>query len=75
MSRAEVKPGDVYNKWTVIQEVTSKTKHRRVLCKCECGTQRVVLLQSLRAHDTKSCGCSSAGSREAVKKRYKALWT
>lgn len=57
MSKAEVNPGDVFGRWTVIQEVESPTKHRRMLCRCSCGTERIVVLQSLRAGETKSCGC------------------
>lgn len=35
-------------------------------CRCECGTERVVLSQSLRTGNTKSCGCLKAEARSAL---------
>lgn len=39
---------------------TSTDGHKRTacLCRCDCGTERVVYAQSLRGGLTKSCGCA-----------------
>ena len=53
---------------------TSTDGHKRTacLCRCDCGTERVVYTQSLRGGLTKSCGCAkpvpSAGRRPKVEK-------
>ena len=74
MTRALITPGDKYNRWTILEEVKSRTKHRRVLCQCACGTKRVVLLQSLLDSTSKSCGCSHNGAKAATKTLYRNLW-
>ncbi len=35
------------------------TKGNRWLCRCSCGTEKVVSAKSLKSGDTKSCGCLS----------------
>ena len=53
---------------------TSTDGHKRTacLCRCDCGTERVLYAQSLRGGLTKSCGCAkpvpSAGRRPKVEK-------
>lgn len=34
-----------------------RTSNIRVLCRCDCGTQKEILIGNLRQHGTKSCGC------------------
>lgn len=34
-----------------------KWRHRQFLCLCDCGTQKTILLGSLRSGYTRSCGC------------------
>jgi len=53
------------SKWTVIKEVQNYAKNNGLkdtsaywLCKCECGTEKVINGCSLRAGKTKTCGCS-----------------
>lgn len=54
--------GQRFGKWTVMGMTKKKAidGHKRTacLCRCECGTERVVYAQSLRAGQTKSCGCA-----------------
>lgn len=62
MSKIIVTPGDVYGLLRIINETQApshiKSKNRRfVLCKCECGTEKVIMLNSLRTGATVSCGC------------------
>jgi hypothetical protein len=68
--------GQRFGKWTVLGMTarTSTDGHRRTacLCRCDCGTERVVYAQSLRGGLTKSCGCAkpvpSAGRRPKAEK-------
>lgn len=63
--RIEVKPGDRYGRWSVLQELpdrrspTNGRAQRMVECRCECGTMRALMLESLRkaTEPSQSCGC------------------
>jgi hypothetical protein len=63
MSKLIIKEGDRYNKLTIIKEVESviyvgsNRKYRKVLCKCDCGNEKKVMLNDLRKGNTTSCGC------------------
>lgn len=45
-----------YGEWAVIREVTEPGCRRRILCRCSCGTERIVNLASLRLARSTSCG-------------------
>jgi len=51
-----------YGKLTIIKDLGirlySGRRQRFVLCKCECGTEKEILLNNLRSGNTKSCGCT-----------------
>lgn len=49
--------GEVFGRLIVIAEAPTANKHRRLLCKCSCGAEKVIALASLRSGNTKSCGC------------------
>ena len=58
--RIEVKTGQVFNNWTVIEEVEqhitkSGIKKRMIHCRCECGTEKDVALESLTTGKSKQC--------------------
>lgn len=55
--RLDVKPGDRYGRWVVLEESDQGYGTRRFSCKCDCGTERVVRLTHLRQGLSKSCGC------------------
>lgn len=56
--KAIVTPGDIYGRWTVVKEVDrDKHKRRMILCRCECGNEKVVPLTNLRYGESGSCGC------------------
>lgn len=61
MRKIEVKEGDRYGRLTVIKEVESipwkRGRRRTVLCKCDCGTEKVFGLSNIRRGTTTSCGC------------------
>lgn len=47
-----------YGRWTVIQDMGySASNHRLLLCRCDCGTERIIQKQNLKEGRTKSCGC------------------
>lgn len=49
--------GQRYGRLTVIREVKSNSRHRKWLCKCDCGKEITCFMYSLRTGNTKSCGC------------------
>ena len=60
--RKIVRPGDRFGRWLVLTPVEPYVspkgeKLSRLLCRCECGTERIVLAQSLRSGISRSCSC------------------
>jgi hypothetical protein len=49
--------GLVFGKWTVLHRGTKDSSGQRWLCKCECGTRKSVIGDSLKKGLSKSCGC------------------
>lgn len=50
--------GHVFGRLTVRSEAERLNgKSRRVVCRCECGVEKTVLLGHLRSGATQSCGC------------------
>ena len=50
--------GKKFGRWTVIKKgYPSKNGNTRWLCKCDCGTEKIVFGINLRQGRTKSCGC------------------
>lgn len=50
--------GKKFGRWTVLEIGTKKNNHIRWLCKCDCGTIRLVVAESLVRGLSKSCGCA-----------------
>lgn len=46
--------GSKFGRWEVISDVR---QGRKVLCKCECGSEQHVAIYSLKNGDSSSCGC------------------
>lgn len=67
--------GKTFGKLTIISltdpHITNRGfKHKRYLCKCECGREIKVIIYSLLRGNTKSCGClkkENSGMREKFK--------
>lgn len=61
-----------FEKWQVIREATLEEKQNRPgaywLCKCDCGTEKIVNGQLLRNGQSTSCGC---GASEKISKANK----
>jgi len=85
--KIEVKPGDRFNRLVVISEAESH-RHpngklsRRINCKCDCGNEVTVLLNSLYHGKVKSCGClqkekttEAHYKHGASKTRLHNIWT
>ena len=56
----DVKIGDRYGKLTIIEEILRLSEHfeeRKFKCLCDCGNEKIILLNSLRTNRTLSCGC------------------
>lgn len=51
--------GQHFGRWTVLEDLGGK-QYRKLLCQCDCGTQRAVRLSHLRNGSSLSCGCLSA---------------
>lgn len=50
--------GKRFGRLIVMQVLGVSSDHRmRVFCICDCGTEKVIKLNSLRTNETKSCGC------------------
>lgn len=60
-----IEPGEKFGKLTVISQVVyvGKDRHKRYLCKCECGNETIVASQHL-GKDIFSCGCLVNGNKE-----------
>jgi len=54
----QVKSGDRFGKWIVIEEVGTIKGATHFKCYCECGTVRIVRGDGLRYGHTESCGCA-----------------
>lgn len=53
----KIKIGDTFSRWKVIGEQFVEKEASRVLCKCNCGTERIVRCRDLIKSSSKSCGC------------------
>lgn len=50
--------GRTYGAWKVLERAENDKKGRsRWLCRCKCGTERIVAGSNLRTGESKSCGC------------------
>lgn len=55
ITRPEI--GEVCGLWTVIGPIVIENKSTKRMCRCECGTERLLETAQLRRGRTKSCGC------------------
>ncbi len=54
----EITPGQQIGRWTVLNDYQTTPKgEKKLLCRCECGTERYVLERSLKHGGSQSCGC------------------
>lgn len=67
MSRLIDMTGRRYGRLTVIERAPRDSKTAYWLCRCDCGTVKVISGESIRAGHSKSCGCLS---REVAAKTH-----
>ena len=65
--------GQKFSAWLVVAPAPLKGRSIRWLCRCDCGTERVLYSQPLREGRTSSCGCLKPGL--IGKKVKKHGWT
>jgi protein-arginine kinase activator protein McsA len=66
-----IKIGDIFGKWTVIQEVKTEEKRKTYIVKCECGFVRTLRGIRLRFGDSLACRtCGSTKHDMAHSKTY-----
>lgn len=67
MAQAMNHLGETFGRWTVIARLENGADRRaRWLCRCQCGTERVVAIRIMRRGISQSCGCLN---REINRKR------
>ena len=55
--KRQVYPGQRFGRLTVIREADRKYGHRYILCRCDCGNEKSINLNSLIKGMSNSCGC------------------
>ena len=73
--------GLTFNYWTVIKDSGERTSDRNILwlCKCKCGTEKLVNGSSLTRNKSKSCGClrkekvSQSATKNLINQRFDLL--
>jgi hypothetical protein len=49
--------GQRFGRWTVIGNAPNRENRSCVLCKCSCGTTRVLMSSYIKGRKSESCGC------------------
>src|ERR1035437_811689 len=64
--------GQKFNRLTIIEQVRLENQQQRHwLCRCDCGTEKVVGSKELKTGNTKSCGCLNTEVRiSSMKKQF-----
>jgi len=61
MRKTRIHSGDRYGQLTVVEEtdgmVSGGENKHQVLCRCDCGTEKVIRLDLLRNGKARTCGC------------------
>ena len=70
--RLKLAKGDKFHRWTVIDETQERIPRGdyKILCRCECGTERKVLTWALNTGSSKSCGCLQKEKAASLKKTH-----
>lgn len=54
----ELNSGDKFGSWTILHKSDKKLfRHILYMCRCECGTEKLVIKQQLVNGTSKCCGC------------------
>lgn len=69
--RVKHKAGDVFARWTLISRAANKSgRNIYWLCKCVCGTEKIVSLASIVNGYSQSCGCLLSEVAKAVHTKH-----
>lgn len=60
LTRVKISSGDKFNKWTAIEDYDGS---RNILCRCDCGKEKLVGVGNLTRGLSRDCGC---GRKEKV---------
>lgn len=69
--------GDVFGDWQVIggPHINKRIQKREFLCRCKCGTERLVRDNNLKNGTSKNCGCARIlGVVKRNKERVGGVW-
>lgn len=59
-------PGQRFGRWTVVGQAAPARPGRHYLCRCDCGTQRVVSASRLNRGKARACGCQQPDAVRAA---------
>jgi hypothetical protein len=72
MPRRLLRPSKRYGHWQVLVEAPRTENGKRAfLCRCACGTERVLRFDNLRSRLTRSCGCQGTQQAVTAEARYR----
>ena len=56
--KAEIKSGQKFGRLTAIKFIKmGKNHHQCWLFRCDCGNEKIIMINSVKTGNTKSCGC------------------
>lgn len=77
--------GQRFGKWTVVKRLENNKNNKAMwLCRCDCGTEKAVLGESLKSRKSQNCGCGrkeSVAARNRKNRKYECrgrlyhIWT
>ena len=74
-----LKIGQRFGRWVIVREAIGRRPGRHVLCRCDCGTERVLMATWLHRGKTISCGCYHREERAIAKTTHgesrRGRWT
>lgn len=59
-----------FGAWSIVREVEPIRHMRRFVCRCECGKEKVVYLDSLTRGQSKSCGCTRLAAMRSARRTH-----
>ena len=62
----DLTPGQTFGRWTVLGKAPTISRNARWLCRCSCGTERIVDSPRLRSGKSQSCGCAPRSRKREV---------
>ena len=73
MKRLNIENGTRFGKYVILSESEKKGKNRMFVVRCDCGNERIVVLDSLIRGISKGCGCNPGKHKLSYHKLYR-IW-